>query len=102
MQSLGITRFWLIAYRFVRMIVLLWFLTSWAGCVFFAIDYYYYQEQGTYYNIGQLWLTNSQAANNLDIIAVFPWYTWYEYALYWSVQTSSTIGYGDLTAKNPQ
>lgn len=31
----------------------------------------------------------------------FPWYVMYQYAVYWSLQTSTACGYGDVTPKNP-
>ena len=55
-------------YRLARMIVFVWFLTTWAACIFFAIDYHFYLERGTYYNEGQLWLTNTEAVGNLNLI----------------------------------
>jgi hypothetical protein len=81
--------------------ILLWFITSLAATIFFAIDYYYYLEQGYYYHNGWLWLTNSEAVGNLDIINNSDWFVWYTYALYWAIQTASTVGYGDLTPMNP-
>ena len=35
------------------------------------------------------------------MIEEFPWYVWYEYALYWIFQSSTTVGYGNVTPKNP-
>ena len=88
-------------YRLIRLIVILWFITTWIATIFFAIDYHYYLAKGYYYQKNQLWLTNTAAVGNLEIIKVFSWYVWYEYALYWALQTSSTVGYGDLTPMNP-
>jgi hypothetical protein len=84
------------------MIAFLWVLVTWAACIFFAIDFHFYLEQGLYYELGQLWLMSSQATQTIELVTSFPWYVWYEYALYWSVQTSTTIGYGDLTSRNPE
>ena len=40
--------------------------------------------------------------DNINLIESFTnWYIWYEYAVYWSIQTSATIGYGDITPRNP-
>ena len=58
-------------YRLARMIVFVWFLNTWAACIFFAIDYNFYLQQGTYYQQGQLWLTNTAAVGNLDLIQNF-------------------------------
>lgn len=80
----------------------MWFLMTWVSCVYFFIDYHYYLEGGYYYQTGQLWLTNSNAVQNIDLIQVYPyWYIWYEYAAYWSLQTSSGVGYGNMTPRNP-
>lgn len=90
-------------YKLFRIILILWFLTTWVSSIYFAIDYHYYEQKGYYYSTGQLWLTNSNAVNNIDLIQTFPkWYIWFEYAVYWSLQTSATIGYGDMTPRNPQ
>lgn len=89
-------------YRLLRTIVLLWFVTTWVSCIYFGIDYAYYQERGYYFSTGQLWLTNSNSIDNLNLLEIYPyWYVWYEYAVYWSFQTSATIGYGDMTPRNP-
>lgn len=102
-HNLTITKYLLSLYKLVRVIVTTWLLTTWAACIYFAIDYYYYQDVGNgYREQGQLWLVNSQVVDGLDIITSFPnWYIWYLYALYWSIQTSATTGYGDITPQNP-
>jgi len=38
----------------------------------------------------------------MDVIQTWGWFFWYVYALYWSVQTAATTGYGDMTPRNPQ
>jgi hypothetical protein len=82
---------------------MLWFITTWVSSIYFAIDFKYYQQKGYYYQTGQLWLTNSNSVGNIDVITNFNhWYVWYEYAVYWSMQTSSTCGYGDMTPRNPE
>ena len=88
-------------YRLIRLILLLWFITTWIATIFFAIDYHFYLAKGYYYQKNQLWLTNTSAVGNLQIITAFSWDVWYEYALYWALQTSATVGYGDLTPMNP-
>lgn len=88
-------------YRLAKLLVLLWFLCSLAGSIYFAIDYSYYMEKGQYYQDGKLWLTNSLAVGNLDILHNNGWFIWYSYALYWAIQTASTVGYGDITPMNP-
>lgn len=41
---------------------------------------------------------NSEALYKLVLL---PWYQVYTYMMYFSVQMISTIGYGDITPKNP-
>lgn len=66
------------------------------------IDYSYYQDkQSTYFLKNELWLLNSTAVGNLDLIHDFEWPVWYSYGLYWALQTASTVGYGDITPMNP-
>lgn len=89
-------------YKLLRIITILWFITTWVSSIYFSIDYGYYREKGFYYSTGQLWLTNSNGIDNLNMIDIYPyWYVWYEYAVFWSFQTSATIGYGSMTPRNP-
>lgn len=38
----------------------------------------------------------------MNLIEAYPyWYIWYEYAVYWSLQTSAGVGYGNMTPRNP-
>ena len=55
-------------YRLLRLFLYLWFLTTWIAAIFFSIDFYFYNEKGYYYQKNQLWLTNSEAVGNLEII----------------------------------
>ncbi len=60
-------------YKLFRMVTITWLFTTWAACIFFAIDYSYYTDPNSTYNIeNQLWLTNSEVVDGLDIIASFP------------------------------
>lgn len=88
-------------YRFIRMVSFIFFLTSFEACIYFSIDYFYYKQQGTNYQLGYLWLTTSQATYPLDLIQAFNWPAWYDFALYWAVQTTSAVGYGNMTPRNP-
>ena len=47
-----------------------------------------------------LWLTSSQVTLNMDLITTFDWQIWYEYAMYFSGQSISGSGYGNITARN--
>jgi hypothetical protein len=89
-------------YRLFRLVAMILLVTNFTGCVFFVIDYQLYNEQGFYYENGLLWLTGSEATQNMDMIATWPWYVWYEYGLYFAVMSTSTCGYGNVTARNPQ
>lgn len=64
-------------YRIIRIVLFIWFITTWVGCIFFAMDFYFYNQKGTYYEEDELWLINSQAIGNLDIINDFSWDVWY-------------------------
>lgn len=55
-------------YRFIKMVFLIIFLNILSGCIYFAIDYSYYVEQGFNYQRGYLWLTSSSVTFNLNII----------------------------------
>lgn len=88
-------------YRLARLIVFFWYVTSIAGGIYFMIDFSYYQQQGEYFQNEQLWLLDSIAVGNLDLIRDFSWPVWYSYGLYWALQTASTVGYGDITPMNP-
>lgn len=53
-----------------------------------------------------MWLTNSVSSqyadgSYIDLIKTYDWYVWLSYAMYWALQTVSTLGYGDLTPRNP-
>lgn len=72
--------------------------------VFFAIDYYYYQR-GEYYP-QNLWLSNSicsqyQDGSFIDLVQTYPWWVWLNYAVYWTLQSVSMVGFGDITPRNP-
>lgn len=64
-------------YRLLRTIFVMWFFTTWVSSIYFAIDYNYYKEKGYYFQSGQLWLTNSNTVQGLNMITSFPWYVWY-------------------------
>lgn len=64
------------------------------------MDYYFYLEKGKYYHGGFLWLTGSQTTFDMNLIEEFGWPAWFDYALYWSVQTTAGVGYGNMTPRN--
>lgn len=85
------------------------FILVWLSCIFFYIDYRFYVN-GTY-PIEENWLTWTMCAFQntatgqvgTDLLETYPdqWYIWLNYAMYWSLQTVSTVGYGDITPRNP-
>lgn len=89
-------------YKFLKMVAFIFCLTNINACIYFAMDFYHYSLQNFYYENGYLWLSGSSTTDYMDLIQTFDWYVWYIYALYWSVQTSATVGYGNMTPRNPQ
>jgi len=104
LKCFTVPRIFITIYRFARMVGVLLVLVDWAACIFFAIDYHFCLQQGMYYQLNQLWLLSNQAISipGVSLFDNFPWYIWLQYSFYWSVQTSATIGYGDLTSRNPE
>jgi hypothetical protein len=38
----------------------------------------------------------------MDIILTYPhWWVWLNYSAYWTLQSISMVGYGDMTPRNP-
>lgn len=58
--------------------------------------------EGFEYQNGFLWLTTSDIVQGMNILEIFSWQYWYAYSLYFSVNTTVSCGYGNLTARNPQ
>ena len=95
----------LAAYRLFRLVFILLFVVLWLSCVYFAIDYHYYLLKDQYYE-ENLWLKNSiclQTKNEafIDMVEVYSWYIWLNYAVYWTLQSITGVGYGDMTPRNP-
>lgn len=83
------------------MVCFIFIVTSLSACIYFAIDYSYYLQKGFNYDNGYLWLTGSATTDEMNLITTFHWQVWYDYALYWAVQTTSAVGYGNITPRNP-
>lgn len=64
------------------------------------MDYAFYRQQEQYYEYGMLWLTASEVTLNMNLITTFVWPIWYEYAMYFSVQSIAGTGYGNITPRN--
>jgi hypothetical protein len=75
------------------------FIVIWISTVYFAIDYYYYIQQGDYFQNNQLWLTDT--LGGVDFIQDIAWPYWLLYAAYWASEITATIGYGVGTPRNP-
>ena len=69
-------------YIFFRITLILLFVEIWISAVYFAIDYSYYIQQGSYYQNNQLWLTDT--LSGVDFIQDIAWPYWLLYAAYWA------------------
>lgn len=98
------------AYKLIRLLAYMLFILVWLSSIFFFIDYQFYINNT--YPPSENWLTFSMCAFSVDadgnsqgtdLIATYPggWYIWLNYAIYWALQTVSTVGYGDITPRNP-
>lgn len=94
------TRFPAALYEFMRLVLFIVFVTNLYACIYFAIDRYYYDQQGDFYQQGFLWLNGSYGLGNLDLLETFGTGGAYIYALFWALQTARTCGYGVATPRN--
>lgn len=87
-------------YKFSRLILIIMFYSHVLACIFFFMDYTFYTSNfNNYVDNGYLWLLTAQCMN--DIVLQYGWAGRYLYALYWSIGTVSTVGYGDIFPANP-
>ncbi len=89
-----------VVYKLFRLILILVFYCHVLACIFFYMDYtFYINDYNNYVENGYLWLLTAQCMPN--IVGQFGWLGRYLYALYWSIGTVSTVGYGDIFPANP-
>lgn len=87
-------------YMVSRLIVIMIMLCHYLGGIFYAIDLFVYNNNFYGPNTPSwCWLYNAQAYGQM--ILNLPWFLQYEYAMYWSLATMTTIAYGDITPLNP-
>lgn len=82
------------AYQIFRLIIEILFICHLFSCLFYGAGCYEVDVRKN----SESWLLESSLANN---IYELPQSTQYLYAFYWAVTTMLTVGYGDVTAKNP-
>lgn len=88
------------AYLVSRLIMIMVMLCHYIGGIFYAIDLYVYNNN--YYGPNTpawCWLYSASAYSQMVI--ELPWILQYEYTMYWSLATMTTIAYGDITPLNP-
>lgn len=87
-------------YMVSRLILLMIMACHYLGGIFYAIDAYVYSTN--YYGPNTpnwCWIYNAQAYGQM--VLNLPWFLQYEYCMYWSLATMTTIAYGDITPLNP-
>ena len=87
-------------YMVGRLILIMIMACHYLGGIFYAIDLYVYNTN--YYGPNTpswCWIYNAVAYSQM--ILNLPWYLQYEYSMYWSLATMTTIAYGDITPLNP-
>ena len=87
-------------YLLSRLIVFLVLGSHYLGIWFYMIDYYIYETNYYGPNTPNIcWLYNAEAYSQM--VLLLPWYGQYEYTMYFSIGTMTTIAYGDITPLNP-
>jgi len=74
----------------MRLYLIILFTCNITACIF------YYIGLETYDTYGTNWMDTIEYTEATDSLG-----TIYLFSLYWSIATMSTVGYGDVTARNP-
>jgi hypothetical protein len=83
--KLLIKKFSLALYNFLKLVFFIVFITNFYACIYFAIDYYYYKQQGFFYQNGYLWINGSISMSFIDVFEAFDRAGVYAYALFWAL-----------------
>lgn len=87
-------------YLLCRLVLFLILGSHYIGIWFYMIDYWVYENNYYGPNTPNLcWIYNAQAYSQM--VLLLPWYGQYEYTMYFSIGTMTTIAYGDITPLNP-
>jgi hypothetical protein len=87
-----------------RLLIIILWIVIWLSGIYFYMDYQFYLNGD--YPHEYLWLTHSVCStygdgSYINLLTTYPWYVWLNYAAYWTLQTISGVGYGDMTPRNP-
>jgi hypothetical protein len=90
-------------FKFLRVCVTFYLYSHIMACGYFMLDFYFYinPEKYPYKANLMLWLINSACLPGVNMITQYHWVVWYLYSMYWAIQTATTVGYGDITPRNP-
>lgn len=75
--------------KFAKLIIVIFFVAHWMACLFFIVAY---RQMG---NAPETWITQSDVDNASVGVQ-------YVNALYWSITTMATVGYGDIKPQTTQ
>lgn len=90
---------WYVFYTFMKLLLVFYLFCHYTGCSYYWIDYYIHKTN--YYGPGQVTMMWTEYIYLWSPILAETWYLQYMYTMYYSVETFTTIAYGDNTPKNP-